>query len=125
VFTSPDFSETSTTRLKQLHRVAEGVLVEAARPPCRARRRYTSSVGTSAPRGIPSGFVQLALQPERLRRRDEAVQARVEVSEKSGDVNTVQLAREARRDYVLAYARIGKPELAKDEFAKSSAGLRA
>src|SRR5947208_1055078 len=42
----------------------------------------------------------------------------VEVSEKSGEVNTVQLAREARRDYVLAYARIGKPESAKDEFAK-------
>jgi len=48
----------------------------------------------------------------------------VEVSEKSGEVNTVQLAREARRDYVLAYARIGKPESAKDEFARSSAGRR-
>src|SRR6266403_3697369 len=46
----------------------------------------------------------------------------VEVSEKSGDVNTVQLAREARRDYVLAYARIGKPESAKDEFAKRFGG---
>jgi len=46
----------------------------------------------------------------------------VEVSEKSGDVNTVQLAREARRDYVLAYARIGKPESAKDEFAKKFGG---
>ncbi|HEY6907958.1 MAG TPA: tetratricopeptide repeat protein [Myxococcales bacterium] len=42
----------------------------------------------------------------------------VQVSEKSGDVNTVQLAREARRDYVLAYARIGKPEAARDEFAR-------
>ena len=42
----------------------------------------------------------------------------VEVSEKSGWVNTVQLAREARRDYVLAYARIGKPEAAKEEFAR-------
>src|SRR5438445_669741 len=42
----------------------------------------------------------------------------VDISEKSGDVNKVQLAREARRDYVLAYARIGKPESAKDEFAK-------
>src|SRR6267142_2580845 len=41
----------------------------------------------------------------------------VEVSEKSGDVNTVQLAREARRDYVLAYARSGRPETAKDEFS--------
>src|SRR5207248_2615915 len=41
-----------------------------------------------------------------------------DISEKSGDVNKVQLAREARRDYVLAYARIGKPESAKDEFAK-------
>jgi cellulose synthase operon protein C len=46
----------------------------------------------------------------------------VEVSEKSGDVNTVQLAREARRDYVLAYARIGRPESAKDEFAKKFGG---
>ena len=46
----------------------------------------------------------------------------VEVSEKSGEVNTVQLAREARRDYVLAYARIGKPESAKDEFAKKFGG---
>src|SRR6185295_11928131 len=42
----------------------------------------------------------------------------VEVSEKSGDVNTVQLAREARRDYVLAYGRIGKPEAAREEFAR-------
>ena len=42
----------------------------------------------------------------------------VDISEKSGDVNKVQLAREARRDFVLAYARIGKPESAKDEFAK-------
>jgi tetratricopeptide (TPR) repeat protein len=41
-----------------------------------------------------------------------------DISTSSGDVNKVQLAREARRDYVLAYARIGKPELAKDEFAK-------
>src|SRR2546429_292316 len=51
----------------------------------------------------------------------------VEVSEKSGEVNTVQLAREARRDYVLAYARIGKPEAAKDEFARkfgAQAGLK-
>jgi len=51
----------------------------------------------------------------------------VEVSEKSGWVNTVQLAREARRDYVLAYARIGKPEAAKEEFARkfgAEAGLR-
>lgn len=42
----------------------------------------------------------------------------VEVSEKSGDINTVQLAREARRDYVLAYARIGRPEAGKEEFAR-------
>jgi tetratricopeptide (TPR) repeat protein len=42
----------------------------------------------------------------------------VDISEKSGEVNKVQLAREARRDYVMAYARIGKPESAKDEFAK-------
>ncbi|HET9754605.1 MAG TPA: tetratricopeptide repeat protein, partial [Myxococcales bacterium] len=51
----------------------------------------------------------------------------VQVSEKSGDVNTVQLAREARRDYVLAYSRIGKPEAARDEFARtfgSKAGLK-
>src|SRR5258708_12442174 len=43
----------------------------------------------------------------------------VEVSIKAGDVNTVQLAREARRDYVLAYGRIGAPEGAHDDFAKS------
>jgi TolA-binding protein/Flp pilus assembly protein TadD len=43
----------------------------------------------------------------------------VEVSAKAGDVNKVQLAREARRDYVIAYARIGKPEAARDEFAHS------
>jgi tetratricopeptide (TPR) repeat protein len=51
----------------------------------------------------------------------------VEISEKSGEVNTVQLAREARRDYVLAYARIGKPEAAKEEFARKfgpQAGLK-
>jgi tetratricopeptide (TPR) repeat protein len=39
------------------------------------------------------------------------------ISEKKGNVNSVQLAREARRDYVLAYARIGKPEDARDRFA--------
>ena len=51
----------------------------------------------------------------------------VEVSEKSGDVNKVQLAREARRDYVLTYARSGKPEAAKEEFARKfgpAAGLK-
>jgi TolA-binding protein len=42
-----------------------------------------------------------------------------EISEKKGNVNSVQLAREARRDYVLAYARIGKPEEARDAFAKT------
>jgi len=42
----------------------------------------------------------------------------VDISTSSGDVNKVQLAREARRDYVLAYSRIGKPESAKEEFAK-------
>src|SRR5437763_1722852 len=46
----------------------------------------------------------------------------VDISTRSGDVNKVQLAREARRDYVLAYARIGKPESAKDEFAKKFGG---
>src|SRR5439155_1383911 len=35
-----------------------------------------------------------------------------------GDVNKVQLAREARRDYVLAYSRTGSPDSAKDEFAR-------
>ncbi|HZR09184.1 MAG TPA: tetratricopeptide repeat protein, partial [Myxococcales bacterium] len=51
----------------------------------------------------------------------------VEVSEKSGDVNKVQLAREARRDYVLTYARVGKPEAAREEFARkfgAEAGLK-
>jgi len=46
----------------------------------------------------------------------------VEVSEKSGGtdaVNTVQLAREARRDYVLAYARVGKPDAARQDFARA------
>jgi tetratricopeptide (TPR) repeat protein len=42
----------------------------------------------------------------------------VDVSEKSGDVNKVQLAREARRDYVLTYGRSGRPEAAKEEFAR-------
>lgn len=51
----------------------------------------------------------------------------VEVSERSGDVNKVQLAREARRDYVLTYARVGKPEAAREEFARkfgADAGLK-
>lgn len=51
----------------------------------------------------------------------------VEVSEKSGDVNKVQLAREARRDYVLTYGRVGRPEGAKEEFARkfgAEAGLK-
>ena len=43
----------------------------------------------------------------------------VDVSAKAGDVNTVQLAREARRDYVLAYGRIGSPEGAHDDFVKN------
>ncbi|TMA27827.1 MAG: tetratricopeptide repeat protein [Deltaproteobacteria bacterium] len=42
----------------------------------------------------------------------------VEVSAKAGDENKVHLAREARRDYVIAYARVGKPEAARDEFAQ-------
>ena len=42
----------------------------------------------------------------------------VEVSAKAGDQNKVHLAREARRDYVIAYARVGKPEAARDEFAQ-------
>ena len=33
-----------------------------------------------------------------------------------GDANKVQLAREARRDYVLVYARVGAPSSARDEF---------
>jgi tetratricopeptide (TPR) repeat protein len=41
-----------------------------------------------------------------------------DISEKRGNVNSVQLAREARRDYVLAYARIGKAEEARDAFAQ-------
>ena len=36
-----------------------------------------------------------------------------------GDLNTVQLAREARRDYVLAYGRVGAPEGAHDDFVKN------
>ena len=35
-----------------------------------------------------------------------------------GEVNKVQLAREARRDFVIVYGRVGKPEAARDEFAK-------
>ena len=45
----------------------------------------------------------------------------VDISEKSGDVNKVQLAREARRDYVLAYSRLGRP----DPRGRSSSGNSA
>jgi TolA-binding protein len=38
--------------------------------------------------------------------------------DESGEPSKVQLAREARRDYVLAYARGGKPENARDDFAQ-------
>ncbi|HEY2028594.1 MAG TPA: tetratricopeptide repeat protein [Myxococcales bacterium] len=41
-----------------------------------------------------------------------------DVSEKRGNINSVQLAREARRDYVLAYARIGNTDTARDHFAQ-------
>ena len=34
-------------------------------------------------------------------------------------INTVQLAREARRDYVLSYGRIGVPETAHDDFVRN------
>jgi TolA-binding protein len=34
----------------------------------------------------------------------------------AGDSNRVQLAREARRDYVLVYARVGAPDRAREEF---------
>jgi cellulose synthase operon protein C len=37
--------------------------------------------------------------------------------DESGEPSKVQLAREARRDYVIAYARGGKPENARDDFA--------
>jgi TolA-binding protein/Flp pilus assembly protein TadD len=39
-----------------------------------------------------------------------------EISEKKGNSNSVQLAREARRDYVLSYARTSKPEEARERF---------
>ncbi len=42
----------------------------------------------------------------------------VEVSEASGDVNKVQLAREAQRDYVLTYGRAGRAEAAREEFSR-------
>lgn len=42
-----------------------------------------------------------------------------EVSTGKGDLNKLQLAREARRDYVLAYGRIGAPEGAYDHFVKN------
>src|SRR5439155_5630062 len=42
-----------------------------------------------------------------------------DVSVQRGDVNTVQLAKEARRDYVLAYGRIGAPSSAHDDFVKN------
>src|SRR5256885_6625729 len=51
----------------------------------------------------------------------------VDISTSSGDVNKVQLAREARRDYVLAYSRTGRPDSAKEEFARkfgAQPGLR-
>src|SRR2546430_5185464 len=51
----------------------------------------------------------------------------VDISPASGDVNKVQLAREARRDYVLAYSRTGRPDSAKEEFARkfgAQPGLR-
>src|SRR3954470_8904519 len=35
-----------------------------------------------------------------------------------GEVNKVQLAREARRDFVIVYARVGKPETAREEFSR-------
>jgi TolA-binding protein/Tfp pilus assembly protein PilF len=34
------------------------------------------------------------------------------------EASKVQLAREARRDYVLAYSRVGKPEAGRDEFSR-------
>lgn len=43
------------------------------------------------------------------------------------DQNKLQLAREARRDYVIAFARVGAPEKAHDEFVRQfgpRAGLR-
>ena len=42
-----------------------------------------------------------------------------EISSEKSDVTTVQLAREARRDYVLAYGRIGAPEGAYADFVKN------
>jgi TolA-binding protein len=44
-----------------------------------------------------------------------------------GEANKVQLAREARRDFVIAYGRVGKPETAREEFARRfgrEAGLK-
>ena len=51
----------------------------------------------------------------------------VGVSSKADDANTVQLGREARRDYVLAYGRVGTPERAQADFVKQfgdAAGLK-
>src|SRR3954470_14688316 len=44
-----------------------------------------------------------------------------------GEANKVQLAREARRDFVIVYGRVGKPEGARDEFSRRfgrEAGLK-
>src|SRR5438067_4587897 len=44
-----------------------------------------------------------------------------------GEANKVQLAREARRDFVIVYGRVGKPETAREEFSRRfgrEAGLR-
>jgi len=44
-----------------------------------------------------------------------------------GEANKVQLAREARRDFVVVYGRVGKPEAAREEFARRfgrEAGLK-
>lgn len=49
----------------------------------------------------------------------------VDISVKAGNVNTVQLGREARRDYVLAYGRIGAPEKAHDDFVKKFGAVAA
>ena len=35
-----------------------------------------------------------------------------------GEANKVQLAREARRDFVIVYGRVGKPETAREEFSR-------
>ncbi len=56
--------------------------------------------------------------PDAMKLLKQVVDVTAEGTARTAKSNNLQLAKEARRDYVLVYGRVGAPEKARDEFAQ-------